>query len=685
MFRKKNIPLILSLLTITIYPILAYLIFIPFLGFYNDDWLFGYLGHFYGPQELIQGLAGDRPIVGYLFAINHILFGDNLLFWHIYMFSVRLLGGYLLFFLLRKLWPNRLTSVTYITILFLIYPGFLQQIVPLGYQNYITALTIWIASLFFTVLALKSQSKIKIIFFTLAALILQIFSFLLLEFFIGMEMFRFLLITYCLLPNVESWIKFVQLKKRIKYLSPYVICLLIFFLWRVFIFKSARTATNIAWVTQIYYSDPIWILKIPLKILYSFFSTVILAYLVPIIDRFIRIPLENSMLYLSIGIISSLGLHFKIIKKIQENQKLEDSTGNKKWGKGLLLIGVISIFTALIPIIVSGRFVSEFYDLSAFDRYTISSIIGVGFIITGFLIYKASSTLRHWTIILLVTLSITIHLMNSYWHTTLWDRQKNIWWQLYWRTSQIQKNALLIFDSPEVADSIKSSNKSTKQQKNLRPDDYLIWAPGNLFFNYSNSPSDHFTGQYLSNRDTFQKIKDKTIESVAQESSTIKYTKDFNNVIIISLPDKNSCLWVIDREREELPNNPSQLLKSTVSYSDVDKLVQRGDTSIKQPSEIFGHEPVQNWCYYFQKASLSRQLKNWGELNKLTEEVLQKNIKPKDVNEWLPFIEGLLTNKKYLQAEKLIKTEEEKSKIFKYNLCKMVYRLKVEEFRKYCI
>lgn len=687
MRSKINIPLIFSLLIITIYPFIAYIIFVPFLGFYNDDWLFGYLGHFYGPQALIKGFAGDRPFVGYLFALNHILLGSNLFFWHIYMFLMRLLGGYILFFLLKKIWPDRLVSITYITLLFLIYPGFLQQGVPLGYQNYITALTVWIASLFFTVWAFKSRNKVKHIIFTLTALILQIFSFLLLEFFIGMEILRLLLIIYGSSPTFSSWINFVNFKKKLKYLIPYIVCLLIFVLWRVFIFKSIRSATNIDWITKNYYSDPVWIARIPLKVIYSFFSAVILTYFTPMIVRFTKIPLENSIISLSIGTISSapLYIYYKIMNRFKYDKSLNDSSSNKDWGKNLLLIGVISIFAALIPIIISGRYVSVSYDLSAFDRYTISSIIGVGFILTGLLVYKTSSAIHNWVIILFVVISITTHLMNGYWHTMLWDKQKDVWWQLYWRTPQIQKNALLIFDSPEVADTILPKDVSISQSKNLRSDDYLIWAPGNLFFNYSNPSTNHFSGQYLSNSDTVYKIKNKVIESIAQESSTINYTKDFNNSIIVSLPTKQSCLMVLDNQRKELHNNSSELAKTNISYSNIDKLVEINTTSFIPPPFIFGVEPSKNWCYYFQKASLARQRKKWDQLNQLAQEVLVRNLKPKDPNEWLPFIEGLIVSKKYSDAENLIKiASENKSAIFTDNLCRLVSRIGTGEFKKYC-
>lgn len=673
-----------SLLLITVYSSLVYLIFIPFLGFYNDDWLFGYIGHFYGPKGLIDGFAGDRPLVGYLFALNHLLLNNNIVLWHIYMFLVRLVGGYFLFFSLKKIWPKQLTVATFITLLFLIYPGFLQQVAPLGYQNYITALTIWIASLFFTIIALKSKKKSTFVFFTLTSLTLQLISFLLIEFFIGAEILRLLLILHISSPMLTK-LNFNQIKKKIKNLSPYIISLLFFITWRIFVFKGLREATDIGWITQNYYSNLFWIIKIPLKILYSSISTLILAYFIPFMVRVSRLPLEYSIISTFIGIVCILPLYIyqKVLEKSMNKEDLNNISITRTLGRKLLSVGTISIFAAITPIIISGRFVSVLSNNDFYDRYTISSIVSVGFVVIGFLLYKASVSLRKCIMLFIIISSVTTHLLNGYWYKIYWDQQKDIWWQLYWRAPNIQKNAMLIFDFPKVDESI-SKDVALKLYRTLRLEDYQIWAPGNLFFNYDNLPSNHFYGQYLPTEGVIQKISNKVIETVTHESSKIKYTKDFNNVILISLPSNNSCLWVIDRERQELPNHSSDLLKFNMVYSNIDLLHQRYPV-FTPPSKIFGLEPSKNWCYYFQKASLARQLEDWGRLNQLTQEVFEKNLKPKDINEWLPFVEGLIVSRKYSQAENLIrKMSENDLKKIMNNLCKMIGRFENIEFKKYC-
>src|SRR3989344_5964179 len=624
----KNNPLIYSLLLITFFSMLAYLPLIPFMGFYSDDFFFGYVGHFYGSNGLIKSLVIDRPFNGYLLALNYVLLGlaNHVLLWHIYIFLIRLVGGYTLFFALLKIWPRKLSTITFISLLFLIYPGFLQQTLPLGFGGWITTLTLWIFSFALTVFAIKNINRFKFILFTLIAVILQINSFLQLEFFIGLEVLRILIITLIL----KNKISLKTVKGTFMHWSPYMISLLIFILWRIFIFKSTREVTDIHWVAQTYYSNPLWILKIPIEIFSSFTQTVIFAYFVPIIINFIRIPLENSLVSILLGIGSAILLYF-FYKKFQKEQY-----DRKKIGKQLFLIGLLSIFAALIPIIISGRLVRVYL---VYDRYTITSIIGVGLIIVGFLLFKFSDATRKWILITLVSLSITSHLMNGFYRTNYWDKQKDLWWQLYWRTPNIQNNAMLILYFPPITEDVPFKEIINKVRwYRFYWAEEQIWTAGNLFFNYNNPPIDHFHGDFLRDKDILKKIKEKSVEEI--NNRNIIYSRDFKNSVIITTPSDTSCLWVLDNKRGEFPTNADELLISSIVYSDTDNLIGKKTPDIP-PREIFGSEPAHGWCYYFQKASLARQLKDWSKLRKLKEEVTSKNLKPKDLSEWLPFTQDL--------------------------------------------
>lgn len=603
MGQLKDNPIILSLLLITFFPMLAYLLLVPYLGFYSEDFFFGYIGHFHQTTGIINSLVIDRPFNGYLLALTYALLGDNVFFWHLITFFIRLAGGYILFFLLLKIWPNKISIVTFVTLLFLLYPGFLQQTLPLGYQVHVLALTAWVASLMFTIYSVKTAGKPKLLIYSLFALILQILTLINLEFFIGMEVLRFLLIIHILKIKFE----FSSLKKKFLYWSPYIISTILFILWRVLAFKSVRPETDINWVAQTYYSNPSWIIKIPIEIIQSFLHIVIFAYFLPLGINFIRLPIWNSVLSLALGFGSAL-LLFHYYKKSQIGSQ------DKNLGKQLFLIGLISVAGSLIPIILSGRFVREY---SVYDRYTITSIIGVSFLIIGFLLFKFSNTVRYLIILLIVALSITSHLMNGFYRADYWNKQKDLWWQLYWRAPNIEKNAMLILDFPERSDEIPFKDIINKVQwYRFYWAEEQIWSAGNLFFNYNNPPSEHFYGDFLQDKGVLEKIEEGAIETF--NNRNIIYTRDFKKSIIITTPSNVTCLHVLDGN----------------------KLVKAGPL-VTPPKQIFGSEPPHSWCYFFQKASLARQLKDWDKLSQLKKEVLDKNLKPKDPNEWLPFTRDL--------------------------------------------
>lgn len=569
----------------------------------------------------------DRPFHGYLFILFYKIIGlqNNVYLWHIFTFLARLVGGYALFFSLKKIFENKLSFITTITLAYLIYPGFMQQTTPLGFAVWVTNLTIWILSFLFTVLSLKNNSKLKSIFYIFIALFLQINTFLQIEFFIGMEIFRLLMITFIL----KNEITFKSLRKTLPFYIPYILTLIIFMIWRIFIFKSTREVTNINWVLENYYTNPFWALRFSFELIHSFFQTLIFAYFIPIIINFIRLPFYYLIIAAIFGVTVSflLYLYYKAIKY----QNIE-----QKEAKNLLLIGIISVIGALVPIIVSGRVVRMFM---IYDRYTITSIIGVSFILVGLLSLKFTQRFRKWTILVLVFLSTTSHTMNSLYRVDNWQKQKDIWWQLYWRTPNIESGAMLIFDFLPRSENTPFKDFINKVQwYRIYWVDEQLWTIGNLFFNYNTDPTNHFRGDYLSDKNITDKIKKKAIEEM--ENRKITFTRNFGNSVMVIAPSDTSCLWVSDNKRNELPTFANKMQKENVIYSDIDKLIKT-NKSVTPPAAIFGREPSHNWCYYFQKASLLRQFGEWDKLSALKEEVIKKALKPKDPNEWLPFEKDL--------------------------------------------
>jgi hypothetical protein len=101
--------------------------------------------------------------------------------------------------------------------------------------------------------------------------------------------------------------------------------------------------------------------------------------------------------------------------------------------------------------------------------------------------------------------------------------------------------------------------------------------------------------------------------------------------------EKGQCLWVLSPEDEDNPDiNP--MLAEALPISNLDRI---GRQIRGSPVEtVFGGEPQHDWCYYYQKADLARQYKDWQEVARLGDEAQQLGFGPNNPQEWMPFIEG---------------------------------------------
>ncbi|HQP09557.1 MAG TPA: hypothetical protein PLY85_11120, partial [Anaerolineaceae bacterium] len=68
---------------------------------------------------------------------------------------------------------------------------------------------------------------------------------------------------------------------------------------------------------------------------------------------------------------------------------------------------------------------------------------------------------------------------------------------------------------------------------------------------------------------------------------------------------------------------------------------------------IFGASPTDDWCYYYQKADLARQLKDWESIPGLYWQSQEGGYLPYNGTELVPFIEGFAMSADWQQAVRL--------------------------------
>lgn len=185
---------------------LAYLPFIKQFGYTFDDWYLMWSAKAYGPQAFFPIFSVDRPLRAYLMLPTYLLFGENPLWYNLSAFALRVAGAFCFWWMLKMLWPQARAAAMGMSLLFVIYPGFLSQPNAIDYQSHIAALALALLSLALTVKALTgANSTLKRVILLTASAVLGWLYLGLMEYYIGFELIRALLVGFLALRAETAW------------------------------------------------------------------------------------------------------------------------------------------------------------------------------------------------------------------------------------------------------------------------------------------------------------------------------------------------------------------------------------------------------------------------------------------------------------------------------------------------
>src|SRR5512138_1723502 len=188
----------LATLLIFLTTLITYGLSIPQLGYYHDDWFVLWSGHARGAQSLMPLFATDRPFMGVVYSYVYRLLGDTIVNWHFYALLWRFIGGLAFFWILRLIWPNQKYATTLMTVIFIVYPGFLSQPNANTKQNHLYGFGTALFSIALMLQALKTDKLGWKIVCSLLSIVLTANYLFIYEYMIGFEGTRLLLLGYAL-------------------------------------------------------------------------------------------------------------------------------------------------------------------------------------------------------------------------------------------------------------------------------------------------------------------------------------------------------------------------------------------------------------------------------------------------------------------------------------------------------
>jgi hypothetical protein len=629
--KLLNNETLIAVLLIFLTTVITYGVSIPRLGYYHDDWFLLWSGQARGAASIIPLFATDRPFMGVIYSLVYRLLGNNIVNWHLYALLWRFIGGLAFFWILRLLWPRQKYLTTLMTVLFLVYPGFLSQPNANTKQNHLYGFATALLSIAFMLEAMRTSRRGWKLFCTLLSLLLTANYLWIYEYMIGFEGARLVIIGYALFQKgIRNFRRLVW--ETFKIAWPYLLVTAAFLYWRVFIFEGARRATDAGKLAGSYLADLRHMsLRLILETVKDFLDTSIFAWFVSPYNFISGTRYSNlgTAVFVAGLVIGLVCLYMFLYKK---NGGMDQSEKDPTLIRDFMVLGALLILCAVIPVIFSGRQVDLF---DSYKSYGLHPISGVILFITGMLL-MLQPRFRTWVVIALLGISVVTQVLNGYDWGRYWEYQRTMWWQLTWRAPDLQDDTLVM---------TYSTDGYNPQQ------DYEVWAPLNLIYRNHPASAPSLQAEVLNADTTYNILKMKEQDRLVRD---IPLHLDYNNLLLISISPLSSCLHVIDGDLPMYSPLEALLTKQVGEYSHVDRIIPTGTAPVP-PASIFETEPAHDWCYFYQKASLARQKGDWEEIGRLYKQVNELKLNTDDQSELIPFFEGLVNLGRYDDARMLYK------------------------------
>ena len=600
---------------------LTYLPLVNKIGYLNDDWYLMYDASTQGSQFLHEVWRSDRPGRALFMIPLFELFGTNPLPYHISMFVFRFFGGISLLWVLRMLWPKRYFFTISAAILFTIYSGFLSQTNAIDYQSHILALFLAVISIALTIRSVLTPSLKTRSLLTGGSILLGWLYLSQMEYFIGLEVFRLAILLMLVLrkKQVSLW---QTLTRTFFQWLPFATIPMGFLAWRLFFFEADRRAIDVGFQLGQLFSSPLAGLWWLVYLIQDVFEVMLVAWGYPLYTIANQMRLRDTLIGFGLSVLAVVVVGVGLNWGKQEEMGIEERSSSG-WMREEYWVGLATIIGGLIPIILANRHVS-FPDYS---RYTLPASIGVVIVMAAIIDQLTSYPLRVMVVSFFVAVSVLIHHANAVRAVNDTEVIRDFWWQVSWRAPQIREGTTLVASYPGVG----------------IQEDYFIWGPANfIYYPYKQDqvPIEiKLPAAVLTNDVVLNIMTGKGTETPERRGNI--FTRNFDEVLFIVQTSKDSCVRVIDGNAPDLSSLDSHRTMLVAEYSQIDRVITDVTRHIP-PQVVFGDEPLHEWCYYYQQASLARQNGEWEKISEIYKEALKLGLYPNDSVEWMPFTQAFM-------------------------------------------
>ncbi|MEN8242940.1 MAG: hypothetical protein ABFS17_13545, partial [Chloroflexota bacterium] len=411
-------------------------IFVPFTGFYWDDWIWKFFSSAYSSEYLLWQPV-DRPLAGTLHILLNRLFADDPLKWQLGNLFFRWANAAGFYYLMRRVLPARKDIPAILAIIFLVFPVFSEQWISIAFIHHLVPMSVlWISFiLMFTAVETKPRGK-RLGLFGLS-IFLAVLVMLTTEYFYGIEAFRVVLLVYLLRKQSPQKKISGVLWETVKLWWAYAAVIILMVAWRA----GLGVAEGASYAVHL---NRMFTAGIPAGI-WNFISMVasgIYSATVVVFGKLFTIPQSAELglfktVFFYVLIVVTLSLFLIYFHGLFSRNTVEKRTAFE-----LIALGLGGLVIGGLPFWVGGlQYQPSFPD----DRLGLPLMLGASFLVVG-LILLLSRYRRVVSVVLAIvaTLSVGTNYLTGAAYAKSWAEQQVFWRQFVTRVPNLEPGTAVI-------------------------------------------------------------------------------------------------------------------------------------------------------------------------------------------------------------------------------------------------
>lgn len=605
--------------------LLTYGVFVPWLGFYWDDWPTAWFNILQGPGLYWRVFSSVRPFLPWLYSLTTPFLGVSPPAWQSFVVLTRWLAACGAWWMIRTTWTDRRQVALLAALLLGLYPGFKQTPVAIIYSHFFLLFFLSFVSLGLSVVAVRSPERKGLLL--PAALGLEVLSIFSIEYTAGLELVRPLLLWIACKREGEAPRR--RLRTTLLHWSPYALVFLGYLLWRTL---GLGFPTYPPSLLEGIRTDALQAMADMLRLVGRALWTATAEAWAQVANFPALSEVGRRYMLGFLAIVAAVGMWSLLcILAVRGDAASNRPRVSIAEGSPMVILGLAAMVGGGLPIWVTQLPVGVNYP---WDRLTLPLMLGAVFVMVGILAMIRPAGLRLGIAVGLLALSAGVHYRSTMTYVREGQRLGTFLWQLSWRIPALENGTTVVTN--DIPLTYYSDNSLTAPLNWMySPDNHTLQMDYMLYF-----PTVR-VGLALSEPRPGLPIH-QAYQAAAFDGTT-------SRMLALQYAPPG-CVHVLDVIYDDSMPNLPPTLSAWVPLSRLDLI--RTEVEAGPVPPLYPSEPAHDWCYFFEKADLARQRGDWQAVARLGDEGFEVDH-PNDPSERLVFIEGYAHVGRWDRAEEL--------------------------------